>query len=416
MQSHPRPARRLSLALVFLVLASMGAGSPVAASGPLPDWDALRPALFDLEAYAPGSTEPTHGIGFALEGVDGIVTCHQFVKGATRVVARSGRGAATEISEYVAHDAAADLILLAAPVGEKRLARGTHRVLSIGQTIFALLPPPAPQAAQPITYYTTFEGAGVGELLAVGGGQPTGAVLADSLGRVIGIVQNLSDGAASAGAAVPIDRIQAMLASPELGGPLSALAGEEIAPWTRAETAAGQQALGGALGRARRFAEAVPYLTRAFNQDGTMASALLEWGMALQGQAQYVQAEEKYRQAIRIAPRHSRAHLYLGSCLHMQGLYGQAEETYETAIGFDPDNAQLHVNLGGIYFLQKKPADAERAFRQALVVDPQLGIAHYNLGVLLANQGRRQEALAELEFLRSVRSGFAPQMEKFTGR
>ncbi|MBM3318181.1 MAG: hypothetical protein FJY75_10075, partial [Candidatus Eisenbacteria bacterium] len=218
------PITALAGTLALLLLAPAGA-LPAGAAAPLPDWSALRPALYDLEAHLPGDPEPRSGIGFAVQGVDGIVTCLQFVQGAARVTARPVHGSPIEITEYVVHDPAADLILLQAPAGPTRLARGTFRLLALGQTVFAMLPPPAPQAAQPVQYFATFLASGAGELLGVAGGAPTGAVLVDSLGKVLGIVHVLSDGMTTASAAVPIERLFAMLASPETGGPLSALAG-----------------------------------------------------------------------------------------------------------------------------------------------------------------------------------------------
>jgi Tfp pilus assembly protein PilF len=415
MHRHPPLWRALGVAL-FLFLLGLGSAIPASGAVGAPDWGGLQQAVFKLDVYRPGASAPASGVGFALEGVDGILTAYHLVNGATRVVAHPAKGEPIEITQYVAHDPAADLIVLQAPWNGTRLARGACKLLSIGQVAFVIMPPGSVSPNQPMRYYTIFEGAGVGDMLAHEPGPPTGTPLADSLGRAIGIIHTLADGATRAGVSVPIERVFAMLAQPELGGALSALASEPTAPWLNSTTAAGAQMIGASIARRRSYAEATPYLSRAATQDPTMVEALLEWGMALQGQQQNAAAEEKYRQALALQPTNTRALLYLGSCQHMQGQYAKAQATYEQAIDLDPQFAQLHVNLAGIYFIEKKTADAERSLRQALAIDPQLGIAHYNLGVLLANGDRRPEARAELEFLRSAKSGFAKQLESFTGK
>jgi Tfp pilus assembly protein PilF len=391
-------------------------GAPAAAAPVLPDWSTLHTAMFDLEIYHPDAAQPVSGVGFAIAGVDGIVTSYQPLKGATRVVARAAKGSAIEITRYIAHDPASDIAVLQASIPGARLTRGTHRLMSIGQVAFVLMPPSGGDPpARSIRYYTSFEGAGLGEMIATEPGPPTGAALVDSLGNVVGMVHTLTDGIARGGVAVPIEHVFALLARPEIGGSLSALTSEPAA-WTNVQTPAGMQVLGASLTRARRYAEGLPYISRSLTQDPKLVAALLEWGMALQGQQQYGPAEQKYREALVFEPLNGRAHLYLGSCQHMQGEYAKAQATYEAAIRVDPKNAQLYVNLSGVFFIQKKPAEAERALRQALSIDPQHANAHANLGALLAGLGRREEARAELEYLRSMQSGFAAQVEKFTGK
>ncbi len=415
MLRHLPPWRVRGTAL-FLLLLGLGSAVPASDAVAQPDWGGLQQAVFNLEVYRPGASTPASAIGFALEGVDGIVTSYSLVNGATRVVAHPSKGGPIEITQYLAHDPAADLIVLKAPWTGTRLMRGAGKLFSIGQVAFVIMPPGSTSPSQPMRYYSNFEGAGVGDMLAHEPGPPTGTPLADSLGRAVGMIHTLTDGATRAGVSVPIERVFTMLAQPELGGALSALTSEPAAPWLNSTTAAGAQMIGASIARGRRYAEGLPYLTRAAGQDPKLVEALLEWGMALQGQQQNAPAEEKYRQALALQPTNTRALLYLGSCQHMQGEYAKSQATYQQAIDLDPQFAQLHVNLAGIYFIQKKPADAERSLRQALAIDPQLGIAHYNLGVLLMNQDRRQEARAELEFLRSAKSGFAKQLESFTGK
>jgi len=411
LRASPGTARPVAIALLLL---AMGLSSPATAIPPLPAWDALSRSIVKISVEGEGEEGARHGFGFLLADVPGVITTYQLVHGAARTSVQPFQGEAVTTSRYVVHDVESDLVVLDAEVAVAPLRRGSSGMLAIGQSVFLIAPPTESEPATAVRYYTHFATPGAERLIAhgAGSGVPVGAPLADSLGRVVGIAHLLRDGETRAAAAVPIETVFAALARPEMGGELTSLDAPPAA-WLDARSPAGAQALGAALSRARRQAEGIPYLMRAHNQDPEMPEALMEWGMAIQSQRQFAEAEQKHRAALAIAPAHPLASLYLGSSLHMQGQYVKAQAVYEEALDAHPDVAMLHVNLAGIFYLQKKYAEAEREFREALALEPQLGLAHHNLGILLAHRNRTEEARAELEVLRNARSGYATQMASF---
>ena len=54
-------------------------------------------------------------------------------------------------------------------------------------------------------------------------------------------------------------------------------------------------------------------------------------------------------------------------------------------------------NLGFAYFHAGRLAEAEEAFRKALEFDPQRGVTHARLALVLRDQGKGEEAMAEAE-------------------
>jgi len=378
---------------------------------PLPDWKALQASVLQVDAYAPGVTTPIMGVGFFLQGVDGLVTSHRLVKGASRVVVHAG-ATPVEVTRYLARDAKSDIVLLDTPPRGPGLGVSTHLMIPYAQVAFAVVPAtgPGPQASVTRPLYTkVFEGAGVGVLMALSDTTRLGTPVADSLGRAVGMIESLAQNAVCA---VPIERVTELAARPERGGPLADLAADATPRWVDAETAEGLQVIGACYGRAARYEGAERFLTRATELNPRLTEAWMEWGMVLQMRNLNADAETKYRKALEIQPQNARAHLYYGSCLFNQEMLLQAQAQYDDALKADPQLAQAYVNLAGVYFKQDKKEEAEKALLRALEIQPTLAIAHYNLGALYASQGRMAAALDKLDLLRQERSGFATQLKR----
>jgi tetratricopeptide (TPR) repeat protein len=410
----PRQRTRLPILALSAGLALLALILPGLERGPaaeLPDWQSLRASVVDLEVYQPGAASPIHTVGFALDGAPGILACFRLTQGAERVIVRTALGSSSETGRFLACDPEQDLILLDSPKPASGLRAGTPDLLSLGQVAFAFLPPASRDPVLPLMAFGQFQSAG-GTMLALAPGAPSGAPLADSLGRVVGMIEALQDSALAVGCVIPVERLLAFASGAQAGGELRALAAQPAAFWTQPAQPQGAQVLGAVLARGRRLEQAVPCLRRALAAQPDMPAALLEWGMLKQAQNNFEEAKRSYRRVLELRPEMSEAYLYLGSCLNVEGLYPQSQGVYEEGLRRHPQSARLHVNLGGIYFAQDRRALAESSFREALRLDPDLGIAHYNLGVLLGAQGRPQEARAVADYLRAEKSGFAGQLAK----
>ncbi|MCK4304428.1 MAG: tetratricopeptide repeat protein [Candidatus Eisenbacteria sp.] len=408
---------RIALPVRWLIVgAFLTAASPVSPSAAdETNWGSLREAVVDLEVVRPSQPESSIAYGFYMEGVDGIVACCATVRGAERLVVIPAKGEPFEVTSYVACDPQSDLIVLKAPKSAKGLSRSSHLLFSQGQTGFAILPPSVGgESIYKMGFVNMFEGAGMGDMMALWGNISPGLPLADSLGKVVGVINVLREGGRFVACGIPIDRVTKLLAKPDRGGALLDLSDDPIAPWIQPETAEGSQIMGAVLCRARKFEAGIALLRRALDKNPQLVEAMLEWGMAYQIQSEHVEAERLYKEALEIRPNYPKGHLYLGSCYFVQGMYLKAEDEYDIALEQDPSWPVVYVNLGGLYFLQQRKALAETTLRRALDLAPLMGLARCNLGVMYYAQRRIDEAREQYEFLRSRKSGFAPVLARQT--
>ena len=410
------PAGMLT-ALAVGALLSFACASDAASPPATPDWGALRGAVVDLEVFAPGSQTPSRSVGFRVEGVPGLVASYRILSGAERVRVQPDRGDAIETSRCIARDPEHDLLLLEATMPRiQGLSTGSVDLLFNGQAAFALLPPASRVPIIPVPVASQFQAGDLQSMLALAPLGATGSPLADSLGRVVGMIESIRDGNLEVSFAIPIERALALAAQPPSPAALQDLAAVPAAAWTNPATPEGQQAIGACLARTYQTEKATSYLQRALAGRPQSVAALLEWGMMLQGRGNFDDAEKNYRRALELRPDLPEVYLFLGSCLHVAGFLMKSQEIYTEGLQHAPHAARLHANLGGLYFAQSRNAEAEASFREALRWNPDLGIAHFNLGMLLSAQGRPREMNEVLDHLRAQRSGYAGHLTKGIAR
>ncbi len=119
--------------------------------------------------------------------------------------------------------------------------------------------------------------------------------------------------------------------------------------------------------------------------------------VALQAQGRLGEAEQEYREALRIAPEHPLARNNLGVTLRSQGRVDEAIAEYREALGVAPRFVKAHVNLGDALQMQGRVEEAVEHYLIALEIDPAFAGAHYNLAVARRAQGRIDEAVAHYE-------------------
>ena len=108
---------------------------------------------------------------------------------------------------------------------------------------------------------------------------------------------------------------------------------------------------------------------------------------------QLPQAEQLYRQVLRVDPQHVRALHLLGLLTHQAGRSDLAVEYISQALRLKPDFAEAHCNLGMALAKQDKLAEAVVCYEQALRIKPDHAEAHNNLGNALRKQGKLDEAV-----------------------
>jgi serine/threonine-protein kinase len=83
--------------------------------------------------------------------------------------------------------------------------------------------------------------------------------------------------------------------------------------------------------------------------------------------------------------------------------FGAAKTAAHKALALDDTLAEAHVSLGHVLFVYDFAWDAaERTFRRAIALDPANPAAHYIFAVCLQDQGRFDEAIAEVQAARAL--------------
>lgn len=183
------------------------------------------------------------------------------------------------------------------------------------------------------------------------------------------------------------------------------------------------------------------------NSVGAVPQIYSMFGFAYYSAGYPDEAAARFRKALTLDPKHPKAHYFLG-LLALNRLdeagFPEAKQEFEKELLVNPsdfqsqfllgyinaqeknnDAAEMHLKaaaaldqspdpliyLGQLYVDAGRTAEAEQALRQAIALtkDPsrnnyQISRAHYALGRLLAGQGKREEATAELKEYERLRN------------
>jgi tetratricopeptide (TPR) repeat protein len=153
---------------------------------------------------------------------------------------------------------------------------------------------------------------------------------------------------------------------------------------------------GGDKGKAKKQAEIIQGIDSLF---GAMGWAVF-WGQ----ENDTIKIENYLRIAVRLDTTiHHQASYLMGSFLVEQKRFHEATEVYEKLFQQYPNEMNALYQLGRTYVIAKDSLDkAERCFKQYLQAKPKgnvppLAAAHWRLGMVYDLQGKKDQALAELE-------------------
>ena len=124
-------------------------------------------------------------------------------------------------------------------------------------------------------------------------------------------------------------------------------------------------------------------------------------GFVLEREGLPDEAAEMYRKAIRLDPQSAPAHYNLGSSLARGGRYAEAESHFRKALKVSP-NTQTYTGLGILLAQLGRTDEAIANLQAAIKADPKNAVAHQKLGEVLETQGRTDEARGELEMAKSL--------------
>jgi tetratricopeptide (TPR) repeat protein len=144
------------------------------------------------------------------------------------------------------------------------------------------------------------------------------------------------------------------------------------------------------------FVAAAPDALARINPRFVDDVSLWRSGMAMMDAGDLKSAGGRFRQALAINPRNSKAHITLGNTLEAAGDNDEAMIHYDEALRLEPSSAIGHVNAGNIFLKRNDHARAIAEFQLALKVEPKNVYAHYNLGQCYLAVGKLPKALEHL--------------------
>jgi protein O-GlcNAc transferase len=121
---------------------------------------------------------------------------------------------------------------------------------------------------------------------------------------------------------------------------------------------------------------------------------LLDKGNDARDARKFVEAEDAYKEILKIKPRDERAAYGLGNVYADQQRWEDAEAAYRNAVTWGPNNADAYVALS-VVLVQPRPdgegakrlADAENFARRSVQIDPKNAVGWDRLGVALQARG-----------------------------
>ena len=126
-----------------------------------------------------------------------------------------------------------------------------------------------------------------------------------------------------------------------------------------------------------------------------VADVQLSLARSLERQGEIEPALREYRKAIEKDPRRVTGYWRMAVLQDRQGNVEESEALYLKALKIDPQNADLLCDYGYSLYLHRRWAEAEERLNQAITFKPKHARAHNHLGLVLAQEERADDALAE---------------------
>ena len=133
----------------------------------------------------------------------------------------------------------------------------------------------------------------------------------------------------------------------------------------------------------------------AVRLDPKHAKAHTNLGSALLAKEDLDGAVASYKEAIRLDPKFAMAHDNLGNALRAKGDLDGAVASYKEAIRLDPKDAVAHYNLGLALHAKGDQDGAIASYKEAIRLDPNLAPAHIDLGIALSDKGNLDGAIED---------------------
>lgn len=139
-------------------------------------------------------------------------------------------------------------------------------------------------------------------------------------------------------------------------------------------------------------------------------------GYLLWTKGQYPEAAQQFQAEIDNNPLHLQAMLYLADSNMQMNRMDEARPLLEKFVGIDPDNAMGHLDLGIVYADDGRKPDALRELQTAAKLEPGNVNAHWRLGRLYRSMGQAAEAKVEFDKASSLNKAEDERLLKVMSR
>lgn len=150
------------------------------------------------------------------------------------------------------------------------------------------------------------------------------------------------------------------------------------------------------LHRSGRLAEAENVYKEILKIAPDHADTLNLLGFAVFQKGEYNAAAGFIKKAIRINPSNPLYYINLGNTLHGLNKENEAVNAYLRALAIQPDHAEALNNLGNVYYVQGKMDESLSCYKRAIKLNEDNPDACNNLGSTLRKLGRLDEAVSIL--------------------
>jgi Putative Zn-dependent protease, contains TPR repeats len=127
------------------------------------------------------------------------------------------------------------------------------------------------------------------------------------------------------------------------------------------------------------------------------AKQRFDYGVALQKEGRWKEAEEEYRTALRFNPAGPKSHTNLAAALMAQAKFDEAAPHMEAALRLQPNDGESHLSYANLLLRLGRGDEAGPHYEAAARLLPDSPEAHYNYASFLASTGKGNDSVSELQ-------------------
>ena len=121
-----------------------------------------------------------------------------------------------------------------------------------------------------------------------------------------------------------------------------------------------------------------------------------DYGLALQKEGQWEQAEEQYKIALGFKPADAKSHMNLAAVFMAQAKFDAAAQHMEEALRLQPNSGEFHFSYASLLQRLGRGGEVGPHYKAAARLKPDSPDAHYSYADYLASEGKNEGAIDEL--------------------